>query len=147
GYTPGQRNAAVQDLATRFQRIPGVVGVSYSENGIFSATDPQTTMSPEGFTPRAPDNSLVSYDVVGPHYAAAIGARLLQGRDIEPTDNAAASQSVLVNETMARVYFPGASAVGKWIKSDTTTMQIVGVIADVQDHDLRATPVRRYYAP
>ena len=147
GYTAAQRNAAVQDLATRFQRIPGVLGVSYSENGIFSGTESQTTISAEGFTPRAPDDSLVSYDVVGPHYAAAIGARLLQGRDIETTDNAASTQSVLVNETMARFYFPGANAVGKWIKSDTTTMLIVGVIADVQDHDLRATPVRRYYAP
>ena len=149
GYTAAQRNAAVQDLAARFQRIPGVVGVSYSENGIFSGTESQTNVSAEGFTftPRASNDSLVSYDVVGPHYAAAIGARLLQGRDLDATDNTASAHVALVNETLARFYFPGASAVGKWIRSDTTTMQIVGVIADVQDHDLRASPVRRFYAP
>jgi predicted permease len=147
GYTAAGRNAAVQDVAARFQRIPGVIAVSYSENGIFSGTESETNISAEGFTARAADDSVVSYDVVGPHYVSAIGARLLQGRDIEATDNAKSGNVVLVNETMARFYFPETSAVGKWIRSDTTTMQIVGVIADVQDHDLRATPVRRYYAP
>lgn len=147
GYTPARRNTVVQDLAARFQRIPGVVGVSFSENGIFSGTESQSTIAAEGFTPRASTDSLASYDQVGPHYAAAIGARLLQGRDLDATDNSPSAPVVLVNETLARFYFPGASAVGKWIRSDTTTMQIVGVIADVQDHDLRANPVRRYYAP
>ena len=147
GYTAPQRNTIVQDLAARFQRIPGVVGVSYSENGIFSGTESQSTISAEGFTARASDDSTASYDQVGPHYAAAIGARLLQGRDLDATDNSPSAPVILVNETLARFYFPGASAVGRWIRSDTTTMQIVGVIADVQDHDLRATPVRRYYSP
>ena len=147
GYSTAQRNTLVQDLAARFQRISGVQGVSYSENGIFSGTESQSSITAEGFTARAPDDSLVSYDVVGPHYAAAIGARLLQGRDLEASDNVPSAPAILVNETLARFYFPGGSAVGKWIRSDTTTMHIVGVIADVQDHDLRAAPVRRYYAP
>ena len=147
GYPIARRNVVVQELAAEFQRIPGVVSASYSENGIFSGTESQSTVTVEGFTPRVADDSLVSYDVVGPHYAAALGARLLQGRDIEASDNSPAAPVALVNETMARFYFPGASPIGKWIKSDTTTMRIVGVIADVQDHSLRATPVRRYYAP
>src|SRR4051812_3881 len=147
GYPLARRNAVVQELAAGFQRIPGVVTASYSENGIFSGTESQSTVTVEGFTPRVAEDSLVSYDVVGPHYAAAIGAHVLQGRDIEASDNSPSAPAVLVNETMARFYFPGASPIGKWLKSDTTTMRIVAVIADVQDHSLRATPVRRYYAP
>jgi predicted lysophospholipase L1 biosynthesis ABC-type transport system permease subunit len=53
----------------------------------------------------------------------------------------------LVNESFARRYFPDGNAVGKWFKSDTTAMQIVGVIGDVVDHDLREPPPRRYYLP
>jgi predicted permease len=147
GYPLARRNAVVQELAAGFQRIPGVVAASYSENGIFSGTESQSTITIEGFTPRVAQDSQVAYDIVGPHYAAALGARLLQGRDIDASDNIPSAPVALINETMARFYFPGASPSGKWIRSDTTTMRIVGVIADVQDHSLRATPVRRYYAP
>ena len=147
GYPEARRNALVQDLAGRFAGIAGVAGVSYSENGIFSGTESQSSISSEGFTARTPDDSAVAYDQVGPHYAAAIGARLLQGRDLEARDNNQTGYVALVNESFARFYFPGANAVGKWFKTDTTSVLIVGVIGDVQDHDLRRAPVRRYYLP
>ena len=147
GYAEERRNAVVQDLAGRFERIPGVVAVSYSENGIFSGTESQSSIAVPGFTPRTVDDSSVAYDQVGPHYAAAIGARLLQGRDLEARDDNHTAYVALVNQSLARFYFPAGDAVGKWFKSDTTPIQIVGVIGDVQDHDLRAAPLRRYYLP
>ena len=147
GYSEARRNELVQEIAARIGRIPGVVGVSYSENGIFSGTESQGTVSIEGFTPRVASDSEVAYDVVGPRYAAAIGARLLQGRDLDARDNNQTGYVALVNESFARFYFHGASPVGRWFKSDTTPIQIVGVINDVVDHDLRAAPLRRYYIP
>jgi predicted permease len=147
GYATARRNALVEELAARFGRIAGVVGVSYSENGIFSGTESQTNVAVEGFTARATDDTMVAYDQVGPHYATAIGARLLQGRDLEPSDNDQTGYVALVNESFARFFFPGGNAVGKWLKTDSTSIQIVGVINDVQDHDLRRAPVRRYYVP
>src|SRR5205085_10297605 len=124
-YPRGQRNTIVQELAARLGRIPGVVGVSYSENGIFSGTESESTVRVEGFTPRAASDSASMYDQVGPHYAAAIGARLLQGRDLEARDNDENGNVALVNESFARFYYPGGNAVGKWFKSDTTALQIV----------------------
>src|SRR5438105_3442589 len=106
GYPEARRNALVQDLAGRFAGIAGVAGVSYSENGIFSGTESQSSISIEGFTARTPDDSAVAYDQVGPHYAAAIGARLLQGRDLEARDNNQTAYVALVNESFARFYFP-----------------------------------------
>src|SRR5436853_5357149 len=117
GYPEARRNALVQELAGRFAGIAGVAGVSYSENGIFSGTESQSSISIGGFTARTLDDSVVAYDQVGPHYAAAIGARLLQGRDLEPRDNNQTGYVALVNESFARFYFPGANAVGKWFKT------------------------------
>jgi predicted permease len=147
GYPDVRRNALMQDLAERFGRIPDVAGVSYSENGIFSGTESESGIAVEGFTPRSAADSSAAYDQVGPHYAAAIGARLLQGRDLEATDNDHTGYVALVNESLARYYYPGGNAVGQWFRSDTTRVQIVGVIGDVTDHTLRAAPVRRYYMP
>ena len=142
GYPEDRRNAFVEELAGQIGRIPGVIGVSYSENGIFSGTESQSTVSVEGFTPRVATDSNIAYDQVGPHYAAAIGARMLQGRDLDARDNA---QTAFVNESFARFFYHDQSAVGKWFKSGTTPIQIVGVINDVVDHDLHTAPVPRYY--
>ncbi len=148
GYTGARRSALVTDLESRFGSIPGVLGVSYSENGIFSGTESESSVSVEGFTPRSADDSASTYDQVGPHYAAAIGARVLQGRDIEAQDGQH-GRVALVNESFARLYFRNGAAVGKFFRADTIPIQIVGVINDVRDHRdyLRTPPERRFYLP
>ena len=138
-------NLAVQ-LAERLQRIPGVAAVSYSENGLFSGTESISTVGIEGFVVREREDSLIRWDEAGPNYAHTIGARLLEGRDLTVQDRAPA-RVALVNESLAKYYFRGASAVGKHIimDPDSAGYEIVGVISDAQDHDLRAAPVRRAY--
>jgi ABC-type antimicrobial peptide transport system permease subunit len=46
---------------------------------------------------------------------------------------------------MAKFYFKGASPIGKHITFDKLALEIVGVVKDARDHDLRETPVRRFY--
>jgi len=147
GYQGARRAALVEDLAQQIRRVAGVAAVSYSENGIFSGTESMTAISAQGFTARGDGDSSVYYDQVGPGYAHAVGARLVQGRDFATQDDERAPKVVVLNETAARFYFAGAPAVGKWIRQDSITFGIVGVVGDVKDHDLRAAPVRRLYFP
>jgi predicted permease len=142
GYVDARRNTLVEELAARFRQIPGVAAVSYSENGIFSGSESETNISVPGFTARTPDDSSVRYDQVGPAYVAAIGAQMLQGRDLDAHDD---QRTAFVNASFARFYFAGQSAVGRWFRLDTTSVRIVGVIADVVDHSLRTPTQRRFY--
>ncbi|HEY2378595.1 MAG TPA: ABC transporter permease [Gemmatimonadaceae bacterium] len=148
GYVGARRGALVMDLASRFGSIPGVEGVSYSENGIFSGTESESDVSVEGFTARSAQDSASNYDQVGPRYAAAIGARVLQGRDMAAQDGEH-GRVALVNESFARFYFRDRAALGKFFRADTVPIQIVGVINDVRDHtdNLRTPPARRFYLP
>jgi predicted permease len=146
GYIGDRHWTLVQELASRFENIPGVVGVSYSENGIFSGTESGSSVNVDGFSARTADDSSSAYDKVGPHYAATIGARLLQGRDMEVQDGEHGPVA-LVNESFARLYFHGGQAVGKYFRADTVPVQIIGVINDVRDHTLTTDPERRYYHP
>jgi len=145
GYSAAQRRQVIGELESDFARIPGVAGVTYSENGIFSGTESESSVAVEGFTPRTPDDSSARYDEVGPRYATAIGARLYAGRDFEERDAQPGQNVALVNERFARFYYPGGNAVGKFFRVDTTPVQIIGVIGNVQDHDLRQAPLRRFY--
>ena len=51
----------------------------------------------------------------------------------------------MINETMAKFYFPSGNPVGKHIRNGSFQLEIVGVVRDAQDHDLRQLPVRRFY--
>ncbi|HJQ22177.1 MAG TPA: ABC transporter permease [Gemmatimonadaceae bacterium] len=147
GYLGERYPAIALDLAERMQRIPGVAAVSFSENGLFNGTESSSTVGIEGFTARSDKDSLINWDEVGPGYARTIGSHLLEGRDLTVQDRGPGARVALINETMAKFYFQGGPAVGRHIQlnPDSAAYQIVGVITDAQDHDLRATPSRRAY--
>jgi predicted permease len=128
-------------------RIPGVTGVSFSENGIFSGTESSTGVEVEGFAARTANDSTVNYDRVGPGYVGAIGARLVAGRDFTERDDARAPRVALVNTTMASHYFPHRDAIGHRLTADSATYEIVGIVADTKDHEVRQTPAPRLYLP
>ncbi len=145
GYAGARLTALMRDLTTRLQRIPGVAAVTFSENGIFNGTESFTSVQVPGFTVRADSDRHVSYDAVGPNYVHAIGARLLSGRDFDGRDNETAPRSAILNETMARHYFPGGDALGRTIIRRDSAITVIGVVADVEEQDVRAHPIRRMY--
>jgi predicted permease len=134
-----------REITRRVGALPGVAHVSYSENGIFSGTESSTTLQVEGFTASTAADTMVSYDDVGPGYFAAVGARLLQGRDIEERDGATAPGVAVVNETMARFFFADGPALGRRVTVGGTSYEIVGVVADAEQQQVKGEPVRRLY--
>ena len=100
-----------------------------------------------GWQGRTSEDSSSASDQVGPHYAAGLGARLVEGRDFTDQDAVASSRRVaLVNQSFARFYFGQASAIGRSFRlDDTTSVEIVGVIGDIKDHRLDADASRRFY--
>jgi len=144
----GERLAQLsRTLLERVRRIPGVAAASFSENGIFSGTESFTSFTVEGFVGRTGRDSSMNYDRVGPEYFKAIGARLTKGRGIVATDDARAPFVAVINTTAEAALFPKGDAIGRRITVDSATYQIVGVVADTKDHELRGDPVRRLYLP
>jgi predicted permease len=147
GLDPRQLQSLWRTLLERAHELPGVAAASFSENGIFSGSESQTNFHVEGFTARSESDSSVFFDRVGPAYVHAIGARLLEGRDIGPGDDERAPPVLLVNRSFADFYYAGGSAIGRYVRMDTVRYQVVGVIADTRDHSLRDAPERRVYLP
>jgi predicted permease len=144
----GERLATLaRTMVDRLRQIPGVTSATLSENGIFSGTDSFTTLQAEGFVARTQNDTSAAYDRVGPDYFKAIGARLTEGRDILASDDERAPYVAVLNATAAAFYFPKGNAIGRRVTVDSATYEIVGVVADTKDHDLRGAPVRRLYLP
>ncbi len=151
GYADARLANAVHALRDRVAATPGVAAVSYSANGIFIGTEWHTDVHVAGQVPRTPKDTVAAADLVGAGYAAALGARLVAGRDLDARDEGVAPRTALVNASFARFYFPGADAVGGLARfDDSSVVQIVGVIADVRGQSLDTTGAnagRRIYVP
>jgi len=76
---------------------------------------------------------LTYYNPVSVGHFSTLGIRLLSGRDFDAGDRADTHPVAIINETMARVLWPGESALGKRFKDpgDTAWFDVVGVVNDV----------------
>jgi putative ABC transport system permease protein len=95
------------------------------------------------FTPGNADDSL--FNIVGSGYFAAIGATVLQGREFNSSDITGAPPVAIINETLARKWWPRDSPVGWQVKfggpgEKGPLYEIVGVVRDVNREGLDAPP-------
>ncbi len=91
-----------------------------------------------------------SFRVVLPGYFEALGVRQVQGRSFEEDDDASAPPVTVINETMARAFFPGEDPIGQLLyqgADGTDAYTIVGVVADVHQADLREASYPEAYFP
>jgi predicted permease len=135
-------------LLEKLASAPGIERVTISENGLFSGTESTSGLMVEGFTPRSDTDKESHSDRVGPGYFETIGTPILKGRGIEARDTESAPVAV-INESMARFYFPNVSPVGRHISVDNgkSWMTIVGVVRDAKQNNLREPAARRFYSP
>jgi predicted permease len=146
GYSGERLYSLVHTLRDRISAIPGVAAVTFSENGIFSGMESSTSLEIPGFVAHAQSDTAIAYDLIGADYVHAIGARLVQGRDMAARDER--RRVALINESAARFYFPNDNAVGKYLHfQDSIAVEIVGVVADTRDHSLGGQSPRRAYFP
>jgi len=98
-----------------------------------------------------PADQFIFGNAVTPGYFAALGIRLLKGRDFEPGDSYAAGVAI-VSQGFARKYIPG-DPLGKRFSTNEdkegrhSWMEVVGVVNDVRDHALKDSPIPVYYMP
>jgi putative ABC transport system permease protein len=147
-YATPQARATFQNaLLDHTRQLPGVQGAGLIEDIFLSATPTSTIFTVEGreMTPEE-QNIEVPIDAVSPDYFRTMGISLLRGRTFTPADNLDGPPVVIVNENMARRFWPGEDAVGKRFRYGDATSQapfmtVVGVVADMRRTGFDA-PVR-----
>jgi putative ABC transport system permease protein len=85
---------------------------------------------------------------VSNNYFKAAGVHIREGRGFLPSDTTTSLQVVVVNDTMAKRYWPGMSPIGKRMRfSDSDWREVVGVIDDVKHWGLDAEVNPEVYMP
>ena len=115
--------------------------------------DSDVTITIEGRPPLAFADQLAAwYRQTTPGYFDAMGMRIVRGRGFSPRDRADSMPVVLVNETLARDFFPGEDPVGQRLKqggpdSPDPWRTIVGIVGDVRYRGLGEETVDEIYLP
>ena len=77
----------------------------------------------------------------------AMGIPLIAGRDLSPQDRPGSPLVFVINQALAKKYFPGQNPVGQTLTlGDTNHIPIVGVVGDVRQRSVDETPEPRIYA-
>ena len=139
-------------LIESVRALPGVQQVGLASRVPFSRGNPQQNLYVEGHaTPPGDAVPVINVRGVSPGYFDAIGTPILRGRGFLPSDDLNAPRVIVVDETVARQYWPGADPIGKRIRTSEDTLAswltIVGVAPNVKHSSLRERPNFEYYQP
>ena len=132
------RTAAVDRIVTELRATPGVRAATATLPHPMSPARQLITNNPDGLPPPEPRGFHLAYlRATLPGYYAALGQRLVRGRDFTGTDTATSLPVCLVSESYARHFWPGEDPVGrrvKWGRLDGARpwFTVVGVVADTK---------------
>ena len=137
-YEPGRGERFWTDALARVRAMPGVVAAATSSPSIpFELNFNQQELRVDARTyAEGQRGEIVENVAVSAGYLDTLGVRVVEGRDLDETDREGAPLVAIVNETMARRFWPGESAVGRTFTTPSTRNQyrIVGVASNHKLH-------------
>jgi len=147
-----QRRDFYTQLLRRVESLPGVdaagainiVPISGGGDNTLAFQIEGRPAFPKGREP------FVQMRVATPGYFNAIGTALRRGRLLREQDDDTAVRVVLINETMARRFFPGQEPLGARLTFDAARaepLEIIGIVADVKNDDLEEQADPAVYLP
>jgi predicted permease len=142
GYSSDQARAIYPALAAAVEPVPGVIRASYARRPPLTESEGGERVPviiPGVQPPPGSDHFSIRYNVVGPKFFAALGARLKEGREFSDFDRPSTALVVVINDAMARRFWPGQDPVGKALQIDKKSFQVAGVVEEGRYVNLHET--------
>ncbi len=158
--TWASRSAYFEQLRARVATVPGVKMTAISSNATPPSNGFPTVV--EFLGKPAQDSQKVLINVVSPTYFPLLRVPKIQGRIWDETEDRNGARVTVINETMARLYFPNGDAVGHSMKIPALKeeppytlmapgaddwLQIVGVVGDKKDDGLMKPVAPEAFVP
>jgi putative ABC transport system permease protein len=147
------RTAVVDRILERLRALPGVQGAAITTTLPMAGAGTTIHFNRAAYPPKGPDDYVMAgYRAATPDYLATLGVPLRRGRTLSAWDREGASRVVVINESMATLYFPDRDALGQRIQlgtepdPDFPTMEIVGVVGDTKQ-SFAAGPKAEMFVP
>jgi putative ABC transport system permease protein len=149
--TPHQQATFFQQLIERVQTLPGVRSVGATRNLPMSGQSMTSPLFVEGRPETSSDRrDFVQFATIHPGYFHTLAIPLLRGRDFNNSDTSTMPSVAIINEALARRFFPGEDPIGRKLRTGfggDAMREIVGVVGDVRHGGLAVQAPPQVYEP
>ena len=149
-YANNAQQAAFYDqLLEKVKSLPGVTAAGTTTRLHLDEPGGTVRFFPEGQADLGLQNPQARIRVVSPQYFETLSIPLVQGRMFTERDTAAGPRVMLINENLARRFFPNQNPIGKKITYTTDRLQceVVGVIRNTKTSIAEAQAPEELYVP
>ncbi len=156
GYPEERGREFIRSLTSRLEAAPGVAAVNFvdivpvtlSNSTTYLLRDRDEPPAP-GLTPPTPP---IHTNAVTPGHFRTLGIAMIAGRDFTDVDDAAAPRVAIVNETLARTFWPGQAALGQRLRplrarASEEAIEVIGVVRDSKYATVGEAPKPFIYRP
>jgi len=152
GYKPSQSPGLHQQLLERLSALPGVKSVALAATPPISGGNWSSDITIPGYTPAPKESMNSKLNRVSGQYFETAGINIVAGRAINNSDTATRQKVAVINQTIAKRFFPKGDAIGRSLSINIDDVkgpwQIVGIARDTKAGDPRSSdPLRMTYIP
>jgi putative ABC transport system permease protein len=150
--TPNSFKPFHTGVLDRVVSLPGVTGAAFVWGLPLTGNKWTGAMELVGQSSTGSASDQLSFPLrsITPDYFDVIGVSLAEGRGFLLSDNADSARVVVINQTLAKRYFPGTSPIGKQMRfagDAKRPLEIVGVVSDIRVEALSEQPEPQVYLP
>ena len=152
-YSPPAHPQFAHELQAQVGSIPGVIAVSAVSHLPIGGGQAGRGFVIEGRPdPGSENHPGAGYSVICPNYFQTMGIKLVSGREFTEQDTQNAPGVIVLNEALAKRYWPNENPIGKRIKigyfdSNAPWLTIVGVAQDVKQGGLDRQSRAEFFRP
>jgi predicted permease len=145
GYDEKQRQSFYDHMLGRVENLPGVTAASWAQHLPLSSSRQTGQISSEG----ASGKRTISVDMlrIAPRYFETMGIPLDRGRDFTVAEYKSTSKVLVINEALAREWWPGQDPVGRHVQMEDSDEEIIGVVKTGKYRSLGEEPIPLVYQP
>ncbi|HZM86204.1 MAG TPA: ABC transporter permease [Blastocatellia bacterium] len=149
GYTEVQGRNFHRLVVERISAVPGVVHATIARDRPFGGGFQRSVFIEGQEPPPGGRGVLVQTNNIGTGFFQTLGIPLLSGRDFTENDNQQAPRVMIINEAMAKRFWPDQNPVGKRLKlfGDQDFREVVGLVADTKYNSLTEPKRAFMYIP
>ena len=138
-------------LVDQVKALPGVTNAGTARSLPLASTIGDFGLRVDGYVPPPGTNAKGDWQIVTAGYIEAMGEQVVRGRTILPSDTPASQLVALINDEMARKYWPGRDALGGRFRiggsANRPWVTVVGIVKSVRHNGVAGVVKEKFYIP
>ena len=150
---PSEYTATYDRIGAQLRALPGVVSSARSMLTPLGNSHWDTSIHSDIPHPVVGGDNTAYFNFVDRYYFATLRTPLLAGRDFNSSDSAKSQPVAVINQTLARGFFPGVNPVGHTFRPEgggrklLPPVEVIGVTRDAKYESMREAPIPTVFCP